>query len=199
VPRPLNKSAGALVVDCRQLAAAGGPAAVDCVQLAAAVAPASLLAGINAFRSPTPFPSMPQHAAAALAVDCVQLAAAVGPASLLAGRTVLSPAHVPVHAAASRGHHSGSKLPTVHGGPVGELAGAAEGVEEGGGGSYEFGDRHGGAMVGGRTPPAQGRPWEAGRKVGGMASNPPKQGYLAPNCRWVVNSWKDSPIEPLTH
>jgi hypothetical protein len=46
-------------------------------------------------------------------VDCVQLAAAVGPASLLAGGNVLSLSHVPVHAAASCDHHSGSLLPSL--------------------------------------------------------------------------------------
>jgi hypothetical protein len=49
------------------------------------------------------------------AVDCWQLAAAVGPASLLAAEKVVSLTHVPVQAAASCEHHSGSKLPSVHG------------------------------------------------------------------------------------
>ena len=48
-----------------------------------------------------------------LAVDCVQLAAAVGPASLLAGGEWLRGASF--HAAASCEHHSGSRLPPVHG------------------------------------------------------------------------------------
>jgi hypothetical protein len=49
-------------------------------------------------------------------VDCVQLAAAVSPASLLAGVNVVSFfTGGPIHAAASCEHHSGSKLPTVHG------------------------------------------------------------------------------------
>jgi hypothetical protein len=30
-----------------------------------------------------------------------------------------------------------------------------------------------------------------------MPPNPPNTVYLAPNCRWVVNSLEDSPIEPL--
>jgi hypothetical protein len=50
------------------------------------------------------------------AVDCVQLAAAVAPASLLAGMNVVSFFNGgSVHAAASCVHHSGSKLPSVHG------------------------------------------------------------------------------------
>jgi hypothetical protein len=52
---------------------------------------------------------------AALAGRGRQLAAAVGPASLLARGNVVSLTHVPVHAAASCEHHSGSKLHAVHG------------------------------------------------------------------------------------
>jgi hypothetical protein len=57
-------------------------------------------------------------------IECVQLAAAGGPASLLAGVNGVSLiTSAPIHAAASCEHHSGSKLPAVHGRYQGVLGG----------------------------------------------------------------------------